>query len=109
MLDVTPQLGCGENHLAAEWILAVVVHEGFPLPAALMTTLTTWLDPYVGTRDLRHGLDLTPIGDGIAVGQRLAGISSGPAAALVGEGLHAVCSGIRQPRTGDFVECTDQP
>ena len=44
------QLGCGENHLAAEWILAVVVHEGFPPPAALLTTLTTWLDPYVGTR-----------------------------------------------------------
>jgi hypothetical protein len=29
------QLGCGENHLAAERILAVVVREGFPLPAGL--------------------------------------------------------------------------
>jgi NAD(P)-dependent dehydrogenase (short-subunit alcohol dehydrogenase family) len=45
------QLGCGENHLAAERILAVVVREGFPLPAALLTTLTTWLDRYVGTRE----------------------------------------------------------
>jgi hypothetical protein len=45
------QLGCGENHLAAEQILAVVVREGFPLPAALLTTLTTWLDLYVGTRE----------------------------------------------------------
>ena len=35
------QLGCGENHLAAERILAVVVREGFPLPVALLTTLTT--------------------------------------------------------------------
>jgi len=30
------QLGCGENHLAAERILAVVVREGFPLPAGLL-------------------------------------------------------------------------
>jgi len=43
------QLGCGENHLAAERILAVVVREAFPLPAALLTTLTIWLDRYVGT------------------------------------------------------------
>jgi hypothetical protein len=45
------QLGCGEHHLAAERILAVVVREGFPLPATLHTTLTTWLDGYVGTRE----------------------------------------------------------
>jgi hypothetical protein len=43
------QLGCGENHLAAKRILAVVVREAFPLPATLLTTLTTWLDRYVGT------------------------------------------------------------
>jgi hypothetical protein len=43
------KLGCGENHLAAERILAVVVREAFPLPATLLTTLTTWLDRYVGT------------------------------------------------------------
>jgi hypothetical protein len=42
------ELGCGENHLAAERILAVVVGEGFPLPAALLKTLTTWLDRHVG-------------------------------------------------------------
>ena len=48
------QLGCGENHLAAERILAVVVREGFPLPAGLLTTLTTWLDLYVGTREERR-------------------------------------------------------
>jgi hypothetical protein len=42
------ELGCGEYHLAAERILAVVVGEGFPLPAALLTTLTTWLDRHVG-------------------------------------------------------------
>ena len=30
------QLGCGDNHLAAERILAVVVREGFPLPAGLL-------------------------------------------------------------------------
>ncbi|MDT5048789.1 MAG: hypothetical protein QOG75_4683 [Mycobacterium sp.] len=48
------QLGCGDNHLAAERILAVVVREGFPLPAALLTTLTTWLDQYVGTREERR-------------------------------------------------------
>ena len=47
------QLGCGENHLAAERILAAVVREGFPLPAALLTTLSTWLDLYVGTREER--------------------------------------------------------
>jgi hypothetical protein len=48
------QLGCGENHLAAERILAVMVREGFPLPAELLTTLTTWLDLYVGTREERR-------------------------------------------------------
>ncbi len=42
------ELGCGENHLAAERILAVVVGQGFPLPAALLKTLTTWLDRHVG-------------------------------------------------------------
>ena len=47
------QLGCGDNHLAAERILAAVVREGFPLPAALLTTLTAWLDLYVGTREER--------------------------------------------------------
>jgi hypothetical protein len=46
------QVGCGDNHLAAEWI-AVVVHGGIPLPAALLTTLTAWLDLYVGTRQER--------------------------------------------------------
>ena len=45
------ELGCGENHLVAERILAAVVREGFPLPAALLHTLTTWLDLYVGTRE----------------------------------------------------------
>lgn len=48
------QLGCGENHLATERILAVVVREGFPLPAALLTTLKTWLDLYVGTPEERR-------------------------------------------------------
>jgi hypothetical protein len=43
------QLGCGEHYLAAERILAAVAREGFPLPAALLTMLTTWLDRYVGT------------------------------------------------------------
>jgi hypothetical protein len=42
------ELGCGENHLAAERILDVVVGQGFPLPAALLKTLTTWLDRHVG-------------------------------------------------------------
>jgi hypothetical protein len=41
------ELGGGENHLAAEQILAVVVGEGFPVPAALLKTLTTWLDRHV--------------------------------------------------------------
>jgi hypothetical protein len=53
------QLGCGENHLAAERILAVVVREDFPLPAALLTTLTTWLDLYLGTREERRLRALT--------------------------------------------------
>jgi hypothetical protein len=48
------QLGCGENHLAAERILAVVVREAFPLPAALLTTLAIWLDHYVGTPEERR-------------------------------------------------------
>jgi hypothetical protein len=48
------QLGCGENHLAAERILAVVVRESFPLPVALLTTLTTWLDLYIGTPEERR-------------------------------------------------------
>jgi hypothetical protein len=48
------QLGCGDNHLAAERILAVVVRECFPLPATLLTTLTNWLDLYVGTREERR-------------------------------------------------------
>jgi hypothetical protein len=48
------QLGCGENHLAAERILAVVVREAFPLPAALLTTLAIWLDRYVGTPEERR-------------------------------------------------------
>lgn len=47
------QLGCGENHLAAERMLAVVVREGFPLPAAMLTTLTRWLDLYVGSEEER--------------------------------------------------------
>jgi len=34
------ELGCGDNHLAIERILAVVVHKRFPLPAALLATLT---------------------------------------------------------------------
>jgi hypothetical protein len=38
------QLGCGEHYLAAERILAAVAREGFPLPAALLTMVTTWLD-----------------------------------------------------------------
>jgi hypothetical protein len=38
------QLGCGEHYLAAERILAAVAREGFPLPAALLMMLTTWLD-----------------------------------------------------------------
>jgi hypothetical protein len=48
------QLGCGENHLATERILAVAVREGFPLPTTLLTTLTTWLDLYVGTPEERR-------------------------------------------------------
>jgi hypothetical protein len=52
------QLGGGEHHLAAERILAVVVREGFPLPATQLTTLTTWLDGYVGTRQERRLRDL---------------------------------------------------
>jgi hypothetical protein len=48
------QLGCGENHLAAERILAVVVRECFPLPATLLTALTNWLDLYVGTPEERR-------------------------------------------------------
>jgi hypothetical protein len=47
------ELGCGENHLAAERILAVVERECFPPPAALLATLTTWLDRYVGTPEER--------------------------------------------------------
>jgi hypothetical protein len=42
------ELGCGENHLAAERILAVVVRCGVPLPAELLTTLTSWLDRHDG-------------------------------------------------------------
>jgi hypothetical protein len=42
------ELGCGENHLAAERILAAVAGQGRPLPAALLKTLTTWLDRHVG-------------------------------------------------------------
>jgi hypothetical protein len=48
------ELGCGENHLAAERILIAVIRNGFPLPATLLTTLTTWLDLYVGTRGERR-------------------------------------------------------
>jgi hypothetical protein len=48
------ELGCGDNHLAIERILAVVVHKRFPLPAALLATLTCWLDPYVGSREERR-------------------------------------------------------
>jgi len=48
------QLGCGENHLAVERILAVVIREGFPLTAPLMTMLIAWLDQYVGTPEERR-------------------------------------------------------
>ena len=48
------QLGCGENHLAAERILAAMVREDFPLTAPLLTMLITWLDLYVGTREERR-------------------------------------------------------
>jgi hypothetical protein len=48
------QLGCGEDHLAAERILAAMVREGFPLTARLLTMLTTWLDLYVGTPEERR-------------------------------------------------------
>jgi hypothetical protein len=36
------------RHVYAGRILAVAVGEGFPLPAALLKTLTTWLDRHVG-------------------------------------------------------------
>ncbi|MCW2686356.1 MAG: tryptophanase [Mycobacterium sp.] len=52
--NVFVELGCGDNHLAIERILAVVVHKRFPLPAALLATLTRWLDPYVGSREERR-------------------------------------------------------
>jgi hypothetical protein len=48
------ELGCGENHLAVERILTAVILRGFPLPATTLTTLTTWLDLYVGTRGERR-------------------------------------------------------
>ena len=48
------ELGCGDNHLAITRILAVVVRERFPLPAALLATLTGWLDLYVGTEEERR-------------------------------------------------------
>lgn len=43
------ELGCGENHLAIQRILAVMVDNRLPLPAALLTMLNTWLDHYVGS------------------------------------------------------------
>ncbi|KDO94278.1 hypothetical protein MAV100_27365, partial [Mycobacterium avium subsp. hominissuis 100] len=43
------ELGCGENHLAIERILAVVVENRLPLPAALLNMLNTWLDQYAGS------------------------------------------------------------
>jgi hypothetical protein len=48
------QLGCGENHLAIERILDVVVHERFTLSAALLVTLTSWMDRYVGSHEERR-------------------------------------------------------
>ena len=48
------ELGCGDNHLAIERILAVAVHNRFPLPGALLATLTCWLDPYIGSREERR-------------------------------------------------------
>jgi hypothetical protein len=59
------ELGCGENHLAAERILAAVVGQGFPLPAALLKTLTIWLDRRVGMERacrLKALLDRVPTG-----------------------------------------------
>jgi hypothetical protein len=40
------ELGCGEHHRATERILAAVIEVSFPLSAALLATLTTWLDLY---------------------------------------------------------------
>jgi hypothetical protein len=48
------ELGCGDNHLAIERILAMVVYKRFPLPAALLATLTCWLDPYFGSGEERR-------------------------------------------------------
>lgn len=45
------ELGCGEHHRAIERILDAVVETGLPLPAALISILTTWLDYYVGTAE----------------------------------------------------------
>jgi hypothetical protein len=43
------ELGCGENHRAIERALAAVVEASFPLPAAMLATLATWLDLYTGS------------------------------------------------------------
>ncbi|MEE3750835.1 tryptophanase [Mycobacterium intracellulare] len=43
------ELGCGENHRAIERILAVVVQNRLPLPAALLDMLTNWLHQYAGS------------------------------------------------------------
>lgn len=48
------ELGCGENHLAIERILRVVVESRFPLDATVLTTLTDWLDQYIGSPEERR-------------------------------------------------------
>ncbi|MDP7733094.1 tryptophanase [Mycobacterium sp. TY813] len=47
------ELGGGENHLAIERILRVVVADGFPLSIAVLAALTEWLDLYVGSPEER--------------------------------------------------------
>jgi hypothetical protein len=43
------ELGCGEHHRAIERVLAAAGEVRFPVPAAVLATLATWLDLYTGS------------------------------------------------------------
>ena len=54
------ELGCGEDNLAIERILNVVMANRMALPVAILDRLTRWLDGYVGSPEeprLRTMLD----------------------------------------------------
>jgi hypothetical protein len=59
------ELDCGEHHLAIARMLKVAADKRFPLCAEVLTTVATWLTPYVGSLEERR---LRPLLDALECG-----------------------------------------